>query len=61
LEQWSLVPVVSDGPCVTLVCVCVQDENRLKTVCMQATPINYKDYNQRLISDIEGLLGPTRQ
>lgn len=35
------------------------DENRLKTVCMQATPINYKDYNQKLISDIETLLGPT--
>jgi len=40
--------------------VCVQDENRLKTVCMQASSVNYKDYNQKLISDIEALLGPTQ-
>lgn len=36
------------------------DENRLKTVCMQASSVNYKDYNQKLISDIEALLGPTQ-
>jgi len=26
---------------------------------MQASTVNYKDYNQKLITDIETLLGPT--
>lgn len=33
------------------------DESRLKTVCVQATPVNYVDYNRKLISDIEALIG----
>lgn len=34
------------------------DENRLKTVCIQASPIGCKEYNQKLINDIEAWLGP---
>lgn len=33
------------------------DESRLKTVCVQASPISYPEYNQKVISDIEALLG----
>jgi len=33
------------------------DESRLKTVCVQAIPINYLEYNQKVIADIEALLG----
>ena len=33
------------------------DESRLKTVCVQAIPINYPEYNQKVIADIEALLG----
>ena len=32
------------------------DESRLKTVCVQATPLNYQEYNKKLISDIVKLL-----
>ena len=34
----------------------LQDETRLKTVCVQATPLNYREYNQKLIADIHNML-----
>ena len=36
-------------------CVDFQDESRLKTVCVSATPVNYQEYNKKLIEDIEKL------
>jgi len=31
------------------------DETRLKTICVQATPVNYKEYSQRLITELESM------
>ena len=33
-----------------------QDEARLKTICMSATPVNFVDYSKKLITDIEAML-----
>ena len=33
------------------------DESRLKTVCLQATPVNFRDYNKVLLDNIEKMLG----
>jgi replication factor A1 len=33
------------------------DENRLKTVCVQASAVGCREYNQKLITDIEAMLG----
>ena len=32
------------------------DENRMKTVCVQATPVNFKEYNKVLLDNIEKML-----
>jgi len=32
------------------------DENRLKTVCVTATPLDYKEYNKHLLEDIDKML-----
>ncbi|KAK2145994.1 hypothetical protein LSH36_641g01037 [Paralvinella palmiformis] len=32
------------------------DEARLKTICMSATPVNFVDYSKKLITDIEAML-----
>ncbi|KAI0216920.1 Replication protein A 70 kDa DNA-binding subunit [Lamellibrachia satsuma] len=34
------------------------DESRLKTVCVQASPVNFQDYSKKLIEDIEKILMP---
>ena len=39
--------------------VLLKDENRLKTVVVQASNVGSKDYNNRLISEIEAILSPT--
>jgi len=33
------------------------DDHRLKTICLQALPVGCKEYNQKLISEIENMLG----
>jgi hypothetical protein len=53
------VTTVFAAMCLMLGIVLLKDENRLKTVVVQASNVGSKEYNNRLISEIEAILSPT--
>lgn len=36
--------------------VVLQDEDRVKTTCMEAKPLDFTEHSRRLVDDIERLL-----